>query len=460
MTAPFSVAELGLLDLLDIPVEVVLSRHEEGIELLFASRAWCIVTGEPDQHSEMKSVDRSKRYDSELVKRVQNEREVVDNVQVTLSSSVDGSPVELVVSVKPCDLRLADGSLVVGMLSRVLQRDMMGPADTGPQVSEEGNADTFTRSLDTVVKTGQLKKLVQQSLDGRPDVAQRAQHQIVRFLRTGSEVLPRTADELEQGCIDSLAATIDLGPSGRSTGSTVSSKGTGSLSAAMGHGSFRSTGTVTGGGGATLNWIQLQRLAAACNGLEVANRWMERLGDLARDISVQDSGGSKLDLSCESAVFLGGSCGKTTWRKDFAEPAFDRAGIKYYNPQRDDWSPELVAIEAKVKEDCAILLFVIDDATRSLVSVLEAVEHICRGRRVFIALIDIVEPTNFDGDGTPASKGELADLNRLRKYLKDVAVRHGVDIYSSVEECVDDICMLHSTTGSPAKLDGNWLFDF
>ena len=33
----------------------------------------------------------------------------------------------------------------------------------------------------------------------------------------------------------------------------------------------------------------------------------------------------------------------------------------------DDWTPALVAIEAKAKEDCKILLFVISDETRALV---------------------------------------------------------------------------------------------
>ena len=53
----------------------------------------------------------------------------------------------------------------------------------------------------------------------------------------------------------------------------------------------------------------------------------------------------KLDKVC---VFLGGSCGSTTWRKELAIPTLERAGIRYYNPQVDNWSPDLVEKEAKV----------------------------------------------------------------------------------------------------------------
>ena len=75
--------------------------------------------------------------------------------------------------------------------------------------------------------------------------------------------------------------------------------------------------------------------------------------------------------------------------------------VSYYNPQRDDWTPELVTTEANVKETAKILMFVIESSTRALVSVLESVEHICRGRRCFIVMKEMGEtPLDFDGKGT------------------------------------------------------------
>ena len=109
-------------------------------------------------------------------------------------------------------------------------------------------------------------------------------------------------------------------------------------------------------------------------------------------------------------------------------------------------------IEARAKDECVLLLFVIDDSTRSLVSVLEAVEHVCRGRWAFIVMADTVKsPIDFDGHGQMASDGEIADLNRLRSYLKDVAVRHGVQIYSAVEDAVTAITKLHRNPLSAGK---------
>lgn len=97
----------------------------------------------------------------------------------------------------------------------------------------------------------------------------------------------------------------------------------------------------------------------------------------------------------------------------------------------------------QIKEECTLVLFVIDNATRALVSILEVVEHICRGKHTIIVLVDIEEPTDFDGTGVSASPNELKDLNRLRRYLRDVAIRHGVKIYSDMHEAMEVICDAH-----------------
>lgn len=63
-----------------------------------------------------------------------------------------------------------------------------------------------------------------------------------------------------------------------------------------------------------------------------------------------------------------------------------------------------------MKEESRLLLFVIDDATRALVSVLEAVEHICRGKYCVIVMTDLQGSKDFDGKGVTASEGEMKDL--------------------------------------------------
>ena len=43
-------------------------------------------------------------------------------------------------------------------------------------------------------------------------------------------------------------------------------------------------------------------------------------------------------------VFLGGTCGQSTWRKDIAIPHLQRSGITFFNPQQDDWHQGLTTI--------------------------------------------------------------------------------------------------------------------
>lgn len=71
-------------------------------------------------------------------------------------------------------------------------------------------------------------------------------------------------------------------------------------------------------------------------------------------------------------IFLGGSCNPTTWRQKVAIPYLETNGITYYNPQVDNWTPEVVITERYAKQNAQVLLFVIDKQTRSTVSLIES----------------------------------------------------------------------------------------
>merc|ERR1712054_563823 len=136
-------------------------------------------------------------------------------------------------------------------------------------------------------------------------------------------------------------------------------------------------------------------------------------------------------------VFLGGSCNPTTWRHELAIPLLEQHKAEYYNPQVDDWYPELMAIENRAKKEAAVNLFVIDGDTRALMSIIEAVEHIATRRAVAVAVLADVHPGHKIGvDEISAS--ESKDLNRARGYLRDVASRFGVPVHCSVKEAVSD----------------------
>ncbi len=48
----------------------------------------------------------------------------------------------------------------------------------------------------------------------------------------------------------------------------------------------------------------------------------------------------------QPCVGLFGTCGDSTFRQELFIPAYDKHGVDYFNPQVDDWNPELADIES------------------------------------------------------------------------------------------------------------------
>ena len=76
--------------------------------------------------------------------------------------------------------------------------------------------------------------------------------------------------------------------------------------------------------------------------------------------------------------------------------------------------------------------------TRALASTVEAAEYICLGRSVVLCIEDIKPGTSFAGSG-PILEAERKDLNRMRSYLRDVAVRNGVPFTSSIDDAMGEV---------------------
>lgn len=55
-------------------------------------------------------------------------------------------------------------------------------------------------------------------------------------------------------------------------------------------------------------------------------------------------------------VGLFGTCGGSKWRNNFMLK-YNEMGINYFNPQVDDWKPELAEIEAEHLVNDDIVLF-------------------------------------------------------------------------------------------------------
>ena len=113
------------------------------------------------------------------------------------------------------------------------------------------------------------------------------------------------------------------------------------------------------------------------------------------------------------AIGLFGTCGSSTWRAPFIE-AFEAEGIEYFNPQVDDWTPELASVEARHLAGDAIITMVVTGETTGSASLVEAGLMVARAilepKKRFILL---VEP-----EADPSLEG-AKDSNRARRLLAE-----------------------------------------
>jgi len=128
-------------------------------------------------------------------------------------------------------------------------------------------------------------------------------------------------------------------------------------------------------------------------------------------------------------IFLGGACGRTTWRQQIAIPMLLDAGVTYYDPQLGygEWTTAREAAEMQAKSDAAVLLFVISSETRGVATVGEIAYYIGNGRPLALVVDDF-------GLDVPAD--ERDDLNRGRIFIRTMAKEHGVPVFSDVAAAV------------------------
>jgi hypothetical protein len=142
-------------------------------------------------------------------------------------------------------------------------------------------------------------------------------------------------------------------------------------------------------------------------------------------------------------VFLGGSCGMTSWRRDIAIPALEAAGVTYWNPQLGvgEWTAEHEAIDMQRKAEADVLLFVISGRTRAVASIAEVAYLIATGRPLAL-VVDDVPPGSFPE--------EQDDLNRGRLFVRTMAAQHGLSVFPTVEAAVQHAIAL-------ARSAADWL---
>jgi hypothetical protein len=148
-------------------------------------------------------------------------------------------------------------------------------------------------------------------------------------------------------------------------------------------------------------------------------------------------------------VFLGGACGLTTWRKDIAIPLFEAAGVTYHNPQMPlgAWKEDDQFDEMRRKDECSVQLFVINGDTRGVASVAEVAYLIGAGKPVAIVLEDI--KAGADVYGKVIDSVEADDLNRGRIYVRAMADRHKIPVFTDIAEgtkyCIERVKSLEGS---------------
>ena len=106
-------------------------------------------------------------------------------------------------------------------------------------------------------------------------------------------------------------------------------------------------------------------------------------------------------------VFLGGTCNESIWRNELI-PLLENAGVEYFNPVVDNWTPECQEEEYHQKEICDIHLYLITKKMKGVFSIAEAVAS-CqfKDKEVLFAFAD------FDGEFDTAEKKSLYAVGHL-----------------------------------------------
>ncbi|KAK2191809.1 hypothetical protein NP493_45g06016 [Ridgeia piscesae] len=133
-------------------------------------------------------------------------------------------------------------------------------------------------------------------------------------------------------------------------------------------------------------------------------------------------------------IFLGGTCGRSTWRQDIAIPILRKHGISFFNPQLREWNAHYIAMEAAVKDGCRLLLYVITADTRGITSMIEVGNYIGQGCNIVLCMQNLGDGVKVENEMlTPTA---VKDYNRARTYLADLANRDGVPVFDNIHEAV------------------------
>ena len=124
-------------------------------------------------------------------------------------------------------------------------------------------------------------------------------------------------------------------------------------------------------------------------------------------------------------VFLGGTCGGSTWRNQII-PMLEKAGINYFDPVVSDWTPDCKAEELRQRKICDVLLYVITPKMKGVYSIAEVVQDSCFSpEKTVMVLLE-------DDGGLVFDEGQLRSLTAVAEMVD----RNGSNVFYDLESAV------------------------
>lgn len=122
-------------------------------------------------------------------------------------------------------------------------------------------------------------------------------------------------------------------------------------------------------------------------------------------------------------VFLGGTCNGSRWRDAFIE----NLKIDYYEPQQDEWTPEMMDEEIKQREECDFCLYVITPKMTGVYSIAEVVDDSNKRppKTIFCYLTE--------DDGEKFSDAQVKSLDQTGKMI----LENGAVFLKTLDETAD-----------------------
>lgn len=146
-------------------------------------------------------------------------------------------------------------------------------------------------------------------------------------------------------------------------------------------------------------------------------------------------------------IGLFGTCGGSSWREEFMNK-YQELNIQFYNPQVDDWKPELAEIEAEHLVNDDIILFPVTNETYGIGSLAETGFSIMQTinankNRSVVIMVDkeVAEPLVIVN---PLLAKESARSRALIRAHLAKMERNNVYIVNSLEEMLDISLQLYS----------------